>query len=97
MPFFLKKDKPEHKLSTEPQNTEEEWVPLDNVPGAIYAEMVAEVLEQNDIPCYIHSDPMSQTLGAKGSSAVGGSSRLFVPETQVDAAKLILHQMLDHI
>ncbi|MCK5738020.1 DUF2007 domain-containing protein [bacterium] len=96
MPFSLKNDKPVHQ-SAEPQNTEEEWVPLENVPGAIYAEMVAEVLDQNDIPCYIHSDPVSATLGVTGGSAVGGTSRLFVPETQMDAAKLILHQMLDHI
>jgi hypothetical protein len=75
----------------------EKWVPLQNLPGLVYAEMVKEVLDQRNIPCYIQSDIWTGAYGVKSASVVGAKCVLFVPKEMKQIAENILHQMVDHI
>ena len=72
------------------------WVPLPELPGQLYAEMVKESLENEGIPSYIKSDFLTTTYGIRGIFA-GSRAKLYVPEQDAEKAESILRQMLDHI
>ena len=72
------------------------FVPLPNLPGRIYGEMLKAVLDQRGIPCYIRSDGFSDAIQAPGTSPPGGV-QLFVPENRMDECIKIQHEMMDHI
>lgn len=74
-----------------------DWIPLRNLPGVVYAEMVQEVLRQRNIPCYLQSDVWTGAYGVKSASVVGAKCVLFVPKSMQQIAENILHQMVDHI
>jgi len=74
-----------------------ELAALHSLPGIIYAEMVKEALEKEDIPCYIKSDMLSSAYSAKGADAAGQSAQIFVKKEDKDRAERILHEMLNHI
>jgi len=79
-----------------PQPLEEvEWVSLDNIRGDIYAEMVKEVLDNNDIPCYIKTAFMISAFGIKGAGIPGTKCTIFVPSDYYEEAAEILSQMMD--
>jgi len=73
------------------------WVALHELPSLIYAEMVKEVLDAKEIPCYIKTDFISGAYGVKGISVVGQQALVFVPEEYSKESEEILHQMFDHI
>lgn len=75
----------------------EDWVALQDLPGLTYAEMVKEVLEQRNIPCYIQSDLITGVYGVNSVSTVGSKCVLYVPKEMKQIAQNILHQMVDHI
>ncbi len=75
----------------------ERWLPLNNLPGNIYAEMVKEVLDNQGIPCFIRSDAISTALGVRTASMPGATAQLFVPEEFHPACRKILLEMMDHI
>jgi hypothetical protein len=83
-----------------PENREEEtgvqFVPLPNLPGRVYAEMVKGVLEKEGIPCYLRGEGVTDALQSPGTLPLGGV-QLFVPEDRLGECIEIQHQMLDHI
>ena len=75
-----------------------EWVPLRPLPGMIYAKMVAEVLDQHDIPNYIQSLYGSGGLGViSGDDFPGADARLWVPEPFLQEANAILDDMMKDV
>ena len=72
------------------------FVPLPNLPGRIYGEMLKEVLDQRNIPSYIRSDGFSDLIQAPGTHPPGGV-QLFVPEDRLEECIGIQHEMMDHI
>jgi hypothetical protein len=82
---------------TEKKEPNEHFVPLPDLPGRVYAEMVREVLKQNGIPSYIRSDGVSDGYGVVGTGPIAKGFQLFVPESAVEFCLQIRNEMLDHI
>jgi hypothetical protein len=70
------------------------WVALKTVEGKVYAEMVAEVLSNENIPHYIKSDWMSSALSITGVNLVGSKVKILVPESNFSAASKILKDIV---
>ncbi len=79
------------------KQSNERFVPLPDLPGRVYAEMVREVLEQNGIPSYIRSDGVSDGYGVVGTGPISKGFQLFVPESAVEFCLQIRNEMLNHI
>lgn len=75
----------------------ERWLPLRDLPGNIYAEMVKEVLDNKGIPCIIQSDATSAVLGIRTASSPGATAQIFVPQKYHETCKQIMLDMMDHI
>ena len=74
------------------------WVPLHDLPGKAYADMVMEVLRQRGIPCILKSLFGSGALGVvSGAGLVGSRDRIMVPEEHYEEAASILNEMLNHL
>jgi len=84
-------------LPTEDLEDDIDWVPLRGVPGKTYAEMVTEILDKEEIPNYIKSDPLSTAYLTAGASMLSGNAIIYVPEKNKEKAEDILLQILDHI
>jgi hypothetical protein len=69
------------------------WIALKTVDGKIYAEMVAEILEQKNIPNYIKSDWISSAFNISGANLVGSKVTIYVPEPNYDAAEKLLKEI----
>jgi len=76
---------------------EVKWIPLKSVPGNAYAEMVAEVLDKEEIPNYTKSDAVSTAYLTGGAGGIGGTSVIFVPEEHKSRAEELLTQLLNGI
>ena len=74
---------------------EVEWLSLDNIRGNIYAEMVKEVLDNNNIPCKIKKPFMVSAFGIKGAGIPGTKCTIFVPSDYYEEAAEIQSQMMD--
>jgi len=85
------------KLPTEKEISEIPFVPLPDLPGRVYAEMVKGVLDKEGIPCYIRADGVSDAYGISGTGPLSKGVRLFVPENRLEECLHIQHTMLDHI
>ncbi|OQX86918.1 hypothetical protein B6D60_05155 [candidate division KSB1 bacterium 4484_87] len=85
------------KLPEEPEFYEENWVAMRDLPGNVYAEMVKEVLDKENIPCYIKADSVTATLATSSASMAGASATIYVPEKFLSKAEKILFDMMDHI
>lgn len=84
-------------LPIKEQEDDFDWVPLRGVPGKTYAEMVTEILDKEEIPNYIKSDPLSTAYLTAGASAISGNAVIYVPEKNREKAEDILFQILDNI
>ena len=73
------------------------FVPLPDLPGRIYAEMVKGAFEESGISCYIRSDGVLDAFGISGTGPVSKGFRLFVPENRLKECLKILQQMMNHI
>ena len=73
------------------------FVPMPDLPGRVYAEMVKGVLEQRGIPSYLRSDGASDGFSAVGTSILDKGFKLYVPEDRLEECLDIQHQMMDHI
>ncbi len=85
------------ELPVEAEMQEVNWLPLRDLPGNLYAEMVKEVLDKKGIPCFIKSDDLSSTLGTKTVSTPGASAQIFVPERYHKRCQQLILEMMDHI
>ena len=73
------------------------FVPLPDLPGRVYADMVKGVLEQRGIPCYIRSEGLIDTTGVTGTGPANRGAKLYVPEDRLEECLDIQRGMLDHI
>ncbi len=81
-----------------PQRDKVKWVPLHELPGKVYADMVMEVLKSRGIPCYLRSLYGSGAVGVvSGTDLVGSRDLIMVPEEKFEEAQGVLHDMFDHI
>ena len=72
------------------------FVPLPNLPGRVYAEMVKGALEKQNIPCYIQAAGIGNAYQFSGTMPLEGV-QLYVPEDKLDECIQIQHSMMDHI
>ncbi|MCX6639123.1 MAG: zinc ribbon domain-containing protein [bacterium] len=71
------------------------WVALPALSGVVYAKMVADVLDQHEIPNYIQSLFGSGGLGIiSGAGLAGASARIFVPENRLKEAAEIQNEIM---
>jgi len=77
--------------------SEKEYVELYPLPGQVYAEMVKEALEKEDIQCMLIPDVISTGLQVKGADVAGSQVRIRVFKKDQTRAQEILHTMMDHI
>lgn len=73
------------------------FVPLPDLPGRVYADMVKATLDEMGIPCYVRSDGLIDTIGVSGTGPINRGVRIFVPEDRVDECLSVQRQMMDHI
>jgi hypothetical protein len=69
------------------------WRKIGPLSGTIHAEMVAEVLEERNIPHFVSQDWFSGALGVKAVSAVGNTAFIFVPEEQYEEVLALVEEM----
>ncbi len=72
------------------------YVPLRRVPSRLYAEMLQEALEKQDIPCLIQAEDAGLMLGTLGTSSSLRVS-VWVPEELKEKAEEIAFQILGEI
>lgn len=72
-----------------------DWVEAGILPGKTYAEMVAEILDQEGIAHFIKSDALTSTFNISGLGSTGGEVILYVPENKLDAARQIIDDLID--
>ncbi|MBT3217391.1 MAG: hypothetical protein HOD97_07290 [Candidatus Marinimicrobia bacterium] len=80
-------------MTTSKQN-EHTWIKVGELSGKMYADMITELLEQNDIPHFVKSDVMTTTFSISSSEATGGLIKLFVPEKYKEKAESLLHTVV---
>jgi hypothetical protein len=73
-----------------------QYVPLRKVPSRIYAEMLQEALEKQDIPCLLKGDDIGVFLGALGTTSVLPVT-VWVPKELKEKAEEIAFQILGEI
>jgi len=61
----------------------EDFVPLPEVEGGVYAEMVKGALNKRGIESYIHTEGFSDTIGITGTGPVSKGYRVFVPASRI--------------
>ena len=69
--FNLPVDKPLKEIS---------WIKLGPVSGKIFADMIADVLSQKQIPHYLKADFLTSALGIQTGNMIGSKVFVFVPE-----------------
>ena len=73
-----------------------QYVPLRKVPSRLYAEMLQEALEKQDIPCLSKGDDIGVFLGALGTTSVLPVT-VWVPKELKEKAEEIAFQILGEI
>lgn len=71
--------------------TEINWVALDPVDGKVYAEMIAEILDKENIPNYLKSDWASSSFNISPANLIGSTVTIYVPDGFQEKAAEILH------
>lgn len=74
-----------------------EWVRLHPLPGTVYAEMVKEVLDRQNIPNLLIKNFLASAYSLNTTDLAGVESILLVPRPYKEEAERILHGMMDHI
>ena len=62
------------------------WSPLIPFDGKIYADMAAELLDNNSIPYYFKMDWASSAFSIEATTITGQIVRIFVPKEHLDKA-----------
>ena len=83
------------EVSVGKAGSKDRFVPLPNLPGKVYAEMVKGALEERGIPCYIHHLSGGGVMRASGTGLPATSVELFVPEDRYEECAEIQRQMVD--
>ncbi len=82
-------------LPEEPELDEINWVAVEAFPGKIYAEMLAEILDNADIAHFIKSDVLTSTFNISGLGSTGGRVKLYVPEPDLEQARELIDEYMD--
>ncbi|MBC8400119.1 MAG: DUF2007 domain-containing protein [Candidatus Marinimicrobia bacterium] len=82
-------------LPEETKLEEVNWVEVGDLTGRVYAEMVMEILNKNDIPNYVKSDWLTAIRGISGTGSTTSVITLYVPEDNLEAAKAIVSDLID--
>ncbi len=82
-------------LPVEKPLKEIKWVPTGILPGKIYAEMIGEILDEQNIAHFIKSDILTTTFNITGLGSTGGRVTLFVPEENLETARNIIADIID--
>ena len=61
----------------------------------VFANMVKEVFDQKNIPCYVHVTGIAEGFQIEGTSLAGASARLYVPEDRVEECSKIQQEMIE--
>jgi hypothetical protein len=85
------------ELPAEQAPADIKFVPLPNLPGRVYAEMLKGVLDKKGITCYIRGEGVLDAFQVSGTGPVNRGVKLYVPENRYDECLEIQHGMLDHI
>ncbi|MFL2983707.1 MAG: hypothetical protein ACJZ12_04885 [Candidatus Neomarinimicrobiota bacterium] len=62
------------------------WISLQPFEGKIFADMAAELLDQNSIPYYLKMDWASSAFNIEATNLPGQIIRIFVPEEHFNKA-----------
>ncbi len=79
------------------KSDENKWIKIGPLPGILYAEMVAEVLKEKEIPFNISQDGIATAYGFAGTNLAGNQAFIYVPEEFEEEVQSILDQMIDSI
>ena len=80
------------KLDAEPADNQK-WVSLSKMNSSIMADMLKEILEENNIVCLEKNDMFHSALGLEATAMAGGETEIFVPDEMLAKAKNILEQL----
>lgn len=70
------------------------WVKLQPVTGQVYAEMVSEVLDKQNIPNYIKADWVESAFNISAVNLPGTLVTIYVPEDNQKEAEEILNNIV---
>ena len=70
------------------------WKKIGPFLGRAYAEMAGEILEKESVPFYISQDGVSNAYGIHGTSLVGNTAFIYVPDEFFDTALHLLSDFL---
>ncbi len=70
------------------------WSSIPPFEGKIYADMVAELLDQHSIPYYMKMDWASSAFSVEAANLSGQTIRIFVPEKYIEKASEITSSIL---
>ena len=62
------------------------WASLPTFQGKVYADMAAELLDQNSIPYYLKMDWASSAFSIEAANLPGQVVRVFVPKEHLEKA-----------
>jgi hypothetical protein len=71
------------------------FIPMPDLSGSIYSEMVKGALEERGIQCYIGSDGIYRGFMGVGTPLIPKGYRIFVPEDRYEECLEIQRQMMD--
>jgi len=77
----------------EEHEVEVKWVLLKKLSSPVQAEMIKEILADNNIQSFIKSDLIHDTFATHGTSMAGSYAKLYVAENKQKAAQRIVAQV----
>lgn len=69
------------------------WTKIGPLPGAIQAEMLAEVLKERDIAFRMISDWEASAFGTRGFTGVSTPGYIYVPEEHSEEVSDLIEEM----
>ena len=73
---------------------EMDWESLPVLSGKIYADMAAEILDENMVPYYFKMDWASSAFNIEGANIAGQTVRIFVPKSHFKIASELTFQII---
>ena len=73
---------------------EMDWESLPVLSGKLYADMAAEILDENMVPYYFKMDWASSAFNIEGANIAGQTVRIFVPKSHFKIASELTFQII---
>ncbi|OGB65643.1 MAG: hypothetical protein A2Y94_06370 [Caldithrix sp. RBG_13_44_9] len=74
-----------------------DWVKIGPLPGLPYAQMICEVLAEQDIPYSLTQDGLATAYGFTGTNLAGNKAFIWVPQEFAEQVQQIIERLIDHI